>query len=345
VITGFGTALPPAVAQEELWEGFFAEHFSHRRAARLSFRASGVSTRHAAVNPLAEDISAWSTGARMERYVTEAIPLGKEAVSAALERSGVSPTDLGLFTVVSCTGYATPGIDVRLARDLAMSPTLHRLGIGHMGCHAGLPALGTVRDFVAVHQQPAALLCLELSSLHVQPPTDDPGQAVVHSLFADAAAAIVVEPATGGGSGLEVVDLVTRSDLTSAEYMGWDVTDLGFRMTLSRHVVDVVAREIGPLVDGLLARNGLTKAMVAGWAVHPGGPRILDVVGERLGLADDDLDASRSTLAAFGNCSSATILLVLEEVSRRIPARTPMPIVALAFGPGLTLCAALLRSR
>ena len=55
---------------------------------------------------------------------------------------------MGLLTVVSCTGYATPGLDIMLARDLGMSDAVQRLHIGHMGCYAALPGLGATADFV-----------------------------------------------------------------------------------------------------------------------------------------------------------------------------------------------------
>jgi alkylresorcinol/alkylpyrone synthase len=47
--------------------------------------------------------------------------------------------------------------------------------------------------------------------------------------------------------------------------------------------------------------------------------------------------ASRRVLAEHGNCSSATVLLVLDEL-RDVDG----PVVAMAFGPGLTLYATLL---
>jgi predicted naringenin-chalcone synthase len=113
-------------------------------------------------------------------------------------------------------------------------------------------------------------------------------------------------------------------------------------MTLDRQVPDVLARHVGPAVDELLARNGLGRGDVQAWAVHPGGPRILDVVADRLGLAESDLAGSRRVLAEHGNCSSATLLLVLDELRRR-PLDPGAPVVAMAFGPGLTLYACLLR--
>ena len=53
--------------------------------------------------------------------------------------------------------------------------------------------------------------------------------------------------------------------------------------------------------------------------MHPGGPRILDVVEQQLGLAAGDLAASRATLAEHGNCSSPTVLLILERLLQEPP--------------------------
>ena len=345
VITGSGTALPGAVTQDALWQGYFGNHFGYRRAAKLAFQSAGVTTRHSAINPVVEDISHWSTGARMERYLVEALPLGKGALTEALDAAHLSPEDIGLFTVVSCTGYATPGLDVLLARDVGMSPSVQRLCIGHVGCHAALPAIQIVSDYVVAHKKAALLLCLELPSLHIQPPTSDLEQVVVHSLFGDAAAAVVVEPAgVSSPSGLQVVDVIARTDTASIDAMTWRITDHGFRMTLSRRVSDVVGEEIEALVGELLARNGLTRDLVEAWAIHPGGPRILDVVAERLGLGADDLASSRRILSEHGNCSSATVLMVLDEVRIQLATSPLRNLIALAFGPGLTLYAALLRT-
>jgi predicted naringenin-chalcone synthase len=342
-IAGVGTALPPSAVQDELWDGFFARHYPPRTRglARRIFTNSGVRTRQAAVSPLLEDVSDWSTERRMRRYQVEAVPLGKEAVGRALTHAGVSADQLGLFAVCSCTGYATPGLDILLARDMGMSPNVQRLFVGHMGCYAALPGLGAVADFVVARNRPALLLCAELTSLHMQPVSAraDIQQIVSHALFADAAAAVVVVPGDRSG-GYAVSEVAALTDTTTSDHMTWDVTDAGFRMGLSPLVPDVLARHVRRLVDDLLARHGLAIGDIDGWAVHPGGPKILDVVQEQLGLSPDALAASRGVLASYGNCSSPTVLLVLDELRRR-PA-PPGRVVMLAFGPGLTLYVALL---
>jgi alkylresorcinol/alkylpyrone synthase len=248
------------------------------------------------------------------------------------------------LTVVTCTGYGTPGLDVLLTRELGMPENIQRLHVGHMGCYAALPAMAALADAAAARHQVGLLLCLELTSLHLQPrPADgdlDVQQVVAHALFSDAAAAVAIAP---DAPGLEFVDVVARTDVDRASLMTWDVTDLGFRMGLSPHVPDVLAQHVTDAVTELLSHHNLRAQDVARWAIHPGGPRIIDIVAERLGLHDDAVSTSRDILAEYGNCSSATVLLALDRImDDRPPAGEP--VVAMAFGPGLTLYAALLRS-
>jgi predicted naringenin-chalcone synthase len=295
-----------------------------------------------------EDVSGWGTAGRIQRFVSEAVPLAGDAVGKALAAAGLDAADVGSLVVASCTGYATPGVDILVARDLGMPVDVQRLHVGHMGCYAALPALGAASDFVVARGKPSVLVCVELTSLHVQPTTEtarrgeptaeDLQQMVAHALFADAAAAVVLEP---GGSGWQVVDAVARTDVSTAGHMTWDVSDLGFVMGLSPKVPDVLAVHARPVVEELLGRNGLTVEDVQGWAVHPGGRRIVEVVGEALGLADDLTGPSYQVLDEVGNCSSATVLLVLERVQVDMGGYA----VAMAFGPGLTLCATLLCRR
>jgi predicted naringenin-chalcone synthase len=154
---------------------------------------------------------------------------------------------------------------------------------------------------------------------------------------------VVLQPGDGGAAaGFEVVDVAALTDPTTGDHMTWDVTDLGFRMGLSPRVPDVLAAHVGGMIrERLLAPNGLDVEDVGGWAVHPGGRRILEVVAEQLGLSEARMRPSYDVLDEFGNCSSATVLLVLD----RLEARPGVPAVAMAFGPGLTLYAALLRGR
>ena len=339
-VAAIAGALPERwMTQEAIWDERYRHHYGDDPAARRIWLRCGVERRHGVLDPIEEGVAAWDTGRRMTRFIEEAVPLGRRALTAALARAEVEPSDVDLLAVVSCTGYATPGLDILLARELGLRDDVQRLHVGHMGCYAAIPTLATVSDAAAARGKTAAMLCLELPTLHIQPAERSLEQIIAHALFADGAAAAVVRP---NGAGLELVDVDARTDPSTASLMTWDVTERGFRMGLSPEVPEAVRGHVAPLVDSLLARNGLSRDDVAAWAIHPGGPAIVDAVGEVLGLDDDALEPSRATLRECGNCSSATILLVLE---RLLEEDAGAPLVALAFGPGLTLYGCLLGAR
>jgi predicted naringenin-chalcone synthase len=219
-----------------------------------------------------------------------------------------------------------------------------------MGCYAAIPALATVADAARARGSVGILACVELTSLHLQPAglsgdrDADREQMVAHALFSDAAAAVAVTPATDGGPGLDVLGFTARTLSDAAELMTWDVTDLGFRMGLSPRVPRVLAGHVVDAVDELCARHGLSRDAVQHWVVHPGGPRIIDVVADQLDIDEQAVAASRATLADHGNCSSATVLLILDRLRRSGAVQAGDHVIALAFGPGLTLYATLLRA-
>ena len=121
--------------------------------------------------------------------------------------------------------------------------------------------------------------------------------------------------------------------------MCWRIGDQGFEMTLSPQVPELICKYLRPWLESWLARQGLELGHVGSWAVHPGGPRILSAVLEALDLSREALEVSQQVLAEHGNMSSPTILFILDRLSK---ATAPAPCVALAFGPGLTVEAALL---
>lgn len=358
MIVGAGSATPPGYAQRELWEKWGRDYFHAQPLAETAWSSSKIDRRHFAADPYDVAARHASTGTRMQRYAELSLPLGRAAATEALAAAGVAPQDIGLFAVVSCTGYATPGLDILLARELGMDPGVRRVVVGHMGCHAAIPGLGAVSEYAAVRHRPALLLCLELCSLHMQPPLasgeDEQAteasfdQATAHALFGDAASAIVIQPETNEpgtfGAGLEVVDIFSTTDADSTGHMSWTITDHGFRMRLSRRVPSVLRKHVRNAATELLATRGLTLADVDGYAIHPGGPQILRVVGDALELSDDDLQPSYDILREYGNCSSATVLLVLNRLLKTRPLRPGSHVLAMAFGPGLTLFSALLRT-
>jgi alkylresorcinol/alkylpyrone synthase len=336
-----GTAMPDYMfKQAEIVEDFFSRQPGWDPAWAEVFANSGVERRGSVVD-MGYYATPGSTADRMRVFAPAARRLGAEAARRALERAGpAAAAEVSDLLAVSCTGYSGPGLDVHLVDDLGLGDRVQRLAIGHMGCYAALPALRTAAALATASGRRALVACVELCTLHVQPARSRE-DAVYQALFGDGAAAALVGP---GGDGPAVVGSATVTVRGSEERMGWLVEDDGFHMSLSPRVPALVEREVGRLVDDLLQPHGLVPDDVVHWAVHPGGPEIVDRVQRRLGLSDAQVARSREVLADGGNRSSATVLFILEQLLHGGAVEPGQWVVALAFGTGLTLEALLLRA-
>ena len=197
------------------------------------------------------------------------------------------------------------------------------------------PTRGTHKDediCLCAYPTACVLLCaVELCSLHLQEGWN-PDHIVANALFADGAGAVVAV-------GLQLVASSSTVLAGTEDLMGWTIEDHGFSMVLSPQVPSRIATHLRPWLDHWLAGQDLALLEVETWAVHPGGPRILRAVLESAGLQPAQIDLSTEVLSQFGNMSSATILFILERLRTRAASG---PCLALGFGPGLTVEAALL---
>jgi predicted naringenin-chalcone synthase len=357
VIAGIGTANPPHTISSadaaEIAQGLAHQSPERGRLFHALYRRSGVLTRHSAVLTASDgELAARQTFfgpeepttlSRMRRYETEAGPLAVSAARSAFGDAAIEPGRVTHLVTVSCTGSYAPGFDADLIRELELPRDVARTHVGFMGCHGLLNGLRVARAFVAADAAAVPLVCaVELCSLHHQY-EGDAEQVVANALFADGAGAVVGtgigRPPGGDADPYRLVASGSTIVADSADAMSWRVGDRGFVMTLSPRVPELIVRNLRPWLEDWLARHDLDVPSVGSWAVHPGGPRIVSAVGEALGLDPSLLAPSRRVLEEFGNMSSPTVLFILDRLRR---AAAPRPCVALAFGPGLAIEAALL---
>jgi predicted naringenin-chalcone synthase len=313
-----------------------------RRGSVLLEQPEGTSPRQTFMAPaVSEEDHGPSTGARMERFAEEAPPLALAAARQALERSQVAAGEITHAVTVSCTGFVAPGFDLRLVKGLKLSRDVARAHIGFMGCHGALNALRVASAFAGTNPAARILICAtELCSLHYRYGRGS-DKLVANAIFADGAAAVVCGAgASAPTSGWQLARSGSHLFPGSEDAMSWRIGDHGFEMSLSPRVPALIAEHLRPWMESWLARDDMSLADVRTWAVHPGGPRIVSQVACGLGLADDAPAVSQQVLKECGNMSSATIVFILE---RLIAQDAPRPCVALAFGPGLVVEAALFR--
>jgi predicted naringenin-chalcone synthase len=343
------------------------------RRLDVLYRRSGIERRHSCLEDYGRDPAAFtfyppdwtgsppSTARRMAAYRDAALPLARAAAERALARlPGLAPEAVTHLIVTTCTGFYSPGLDVDLVHALGLSPEVARTLIGFQGCHAGLSSLRLADAICCGNPQAIVLaVCVELCTLHFQTaPTED--NLLANSLFADGAAAAVVagDPGTGVAArsapgwrrGLHFVIERAGSWLAPGtdREMAWTIGDHGFQMGLSALVPRLLGDEVGAFLEQALGIEAGAVAAFDFWAVHPGGPAILDQVARALGLAPELLAPSRRVLTDYGNMSSPTVFFVLERIGTELAATAPGASrrgVALAFGPGLTLEAAVLAAR
>ncbi len=348
-ILGLGTAVPPCALPQALSAELASLASGHTpdEKERLAFLygLTGIQRRHVAVldegnaipDQFVRSTAGPSTAWRMDRYETAALPIARRACVEALGVSGVDRQSITHLVTVSCTGFAAPGVDLNLIRDLGLNASVQRTHVGFMGCHGALNGLRVARALAASEAGSRILLCAaELCSLHF---SFGPGseRSISNALFADGAAAVVAvadednPPWSVAASGSVLVP-------KTEDAMTWRVGDHGFTMTLAPEVPRVIRSELRPWLTGWLGAHGFALEDVGSWAVHPGGPKILDAVQAALELPKDALADSRAILADYGNMSSPTVLFILQRLMKR---DAPRPCVSLGFGPGLVVEAAL----
>src|SRR5690606_34721432 len=118
-----------------------------------------IQCRFAVMQP--HDVMRLSTAQRMEAYERFAPPLAERAAHCALASSGASPCDVTDLIIVSCTGFAAPGLDVALMCRLGLQAAVRRTLIGFMGCFGGIVGLRTAAATCAADRKAVALVvCL-----------------------------------------------------------------------------------------------------------------------------------------------------------------------------------------
>lgn len=327
------------------------------RLARVLYNKSGVQNRFTSLPHT--DVDRWvpegssaaattnfgpSTEVRMALYEQYALPLATRAASVAVARSGVSADAITHVVTASCTGFTAPGVDSGLINELQLRPTTQRINVGYMGCHGAINALRVARGLGHAEPDARILLCaVELCSLHYCFHWNSE-RMLGNALFADGAGAVVLgtELETSPRPSLGRWRLASTGSYLfpgTAATMKWSIENHGFAMSISSRLPELIQSSLGEWLIAWLAENKLSVDDIKSWAVHPGGPKILEAVEAALEIDPQKLQVSRDVLCRFGNMSSATVLFILESLMAQ---NASAPCVMLGFGPGLVAEAALL---
>jgi alkylresorcinol/alkylpyrone synthase len=346
-IASVARALPPyRFSQQEIFEALawhWREKLDNPELLSRFHHRVGVDTR-SFVLPL-EDYDAltrWGDANRV--WLEKAEELGERAIDLALKRACMERSRISALLTVSVTGIASPSLDAHLTNRMQLPADMRRTPIFGLGCVAGAAGIAQAADYVRAYpDRVAVLLSVELCSLTWQRTDLSIANLIASGLFGDGAAAVVVAGDDVAADGPEIVDTASSFYPGTEDAMGWEISEEGFRIVLSAEVPAIIRAKLPGDVDALLSRNGLTRCDVGSWVLHTGGPKVLDAMAGSLGLEREACAASWDSLREVGNLSSASVLLVLEEIMQnRRPAPGTWGVLA-ALGPGFCAQIVLLR--
>lgn len=255
---------------------------------------------------------------------------------------------------VTCSGYSSPSVaqEAVIKRDWETVQVTHSY---HMGCYGAFPAIRTGRSLLCTSENHGRVdvIHTELLSAHLNLVEFSNSNTMICSLFADGfigyslfdEESFLKDTSFPDKKGLRILAAHEVIIPDSLEDMSWDLGEYNFLMTLSKRVPVFIRKNIKPFLTTLCkkATVDLDKEKTKmHFAIHPGGPKIIDYVIEAIGLSKEQASWSYALLRRQGNMSSATIPHILNEIVNDTSLVSGTKIVAMAFGPGLTATGLLL---
>ncbi|MCO5555270.1 hypothetical protein L7F22_008815 [Adiantum nelumboides] len=436
-ILAIARAVPPYKVIQQNYADFYFNVTNCQHMTRLKLKMqricerSKVETRHSIMTEefLRQYPELYTPGTPSlelrHRLLAEEVPrLAAQAAEEALREWGRPAHHITHLVVVTLSGVAIPGADVRLVQLLGLRPCVRRVMLYMLGCYAGVTALRVAKDLAENNPGSRVLVCCsELSATTFRAPHEfSPYNLVSAALFGDGAAALIIgaqpqlapplnithSPAANTGSSeaakvgrcLNGKPTISDSPHTTPNMLSCLGNFNGFtreHSTVPMYLdpqknIDAILTYEHPLyeihtaietiipnteniIQGSMKMEGLEfyldralpsivsdhvasfcKDLIKGipgdlvslqnvfWAVHPGGPAVLDAVERAAKLDSHQLQASRHILSKYGNVSASSVLFVLDEL-RKSKSLPPSPKwgVAIAFGPGITFEGVLLK--
>jgi alpha-pyrone synthase len=357
IIEGMATGTPEHVIHQSDAAKFVANLpglEQHKDRIEKIYKNTRITTRHLACNFLVDPdiIRDRSIQERMQLYKEYGVPLAekvaRQAIESARKYTENIEDSIRQIVFVSSTGFVGPGIDAELIARLGLRRDISRATVNFMGCAAAMNGLQLACDRVKANPTHKSLvICLELSSVNAVF-EEGINDVIIHSIFADGCAAMVVGAGTStasiGTGKILIKDCLSYLVENTQDGITLGIKDSGITCQLSRQLPEYIETGIESIIDSFLADNGLTKESIDLWAVHPGGTRIIESVQRALGLSDSQVEHSWQILAEYGNMLSTSLLFTIERMllnskntdrSNAIRSTTGLNGIAFSFSPGI----------
>jgi 3-oxoacyl-[acyl-carrier-protein] synthase-3 len=289
------------------------------------------------------------TGIRERRICgpgEDTLTLARAASQQALDDAGLTPADLDLIVVATCTPVAPlPSTACFLQHELGCRQ-IPAFDVA-AACTGFMYALVTAVNYLAAGQY-RNVLVVGAETMSAITDFQDRGTCI---LLGDGAGAALVSSTQNGTSG--VYDICLGADGSGAQ-MIWvpaggsrepatnrTVSErLHFLKMRGREVYKFAVTKMQQVIVEALERTGLEPADLAMVIPHQSNLRIIESAAEKLGLPPEKVAVN---IDRFGNTSAASIPLALDEARRTGRIKGGDWIILAGFGAGLTWGSVLIR--
>lgn len=274
------------------------------------------------------------------KYIEVATELSSLAVKTVLKNIDMNPQDIDIIMCSTVTGLAVPSLDARVLNTMNFKSSIKRIPLFGLGCLGGMAGINRMADYLKAYPQSAGILfCTELCTLTFQFDDFSVANWVSTGLFADGCGAVLMigdEHPLAQNKKIKKIKWVNGASdfyFNTERVMGWDFVDTGLKIVLGKEVPKVAKEKVSPFIIKFLSDHKLGVQDLSFYVAHPGGPKVLEGMEQGLGITSKDLHLSYSLLENYGNLSSASVLLILDEVFKNY-FKSGQKGLGTAMGPG-----------
>jgi alkylresorcinol/alkylpyrone synthase len=249
---------------------------------------------------------------------------------------------------VTCSGYSSPSV----AQQAVINRKWETTQVTHsyqMGCYGAFPAIRTASSLIrgSLENGRVDVVHTELLSAHLNLTEFSIANTMICSLFADGFIGYSLYEEDAFMNDADILEKKGLRILASHEViipdsledMSWELGEYNFLMTLSKRVPVFIRKNIKSFLTVLCDKVDINleeEKENMHFAIHPGGPKIIDYVVAAVGISKDQARWSYDVLNRLGNMSSATVPHIFSEIINDPKIVPGTKVVAMAFGPGLT---------
>jgi predicted naringenin-chalcone synthase len=293
-------------------------------------------------------------------YVKEALlDLACQAARDVLSKSGVLPKQVThlLFGTVTAA-VQSPSLDIHIMCQLELNPTVKRLNVEYMGCLTGFRLAGLCRDIAAEDERNIVLLVVcdicsaignQLTPFVPMQPVDK-SNIIDSAMFRDSGGAAIFSQKYRTDAALQILDhqtLFISNTLDKAVLQ--EFNNGAIHLYIDKTLPESIFPHVPEFMTKFLAEHSINVSQCL-FALHTGGPKIIDGIQKCLNLEPEQLFATWFVMKKYGNLSGSSNLVVLDYIMRFrggidvdelkdicFPSDFSKysHIVGLAFGPGL----------